>query len=190
MSEALISQAIASSVVGITRHVMRVHSLPEDEAYRRVYASTLYSLLANPEYREKLGIYPKIYPDHIKCLIVDDAPFQTEKYNWRLRVLMGNFLQTIDMHSEKARLSNAYAYFNADMKPCFFDAGPKDGFPEDMRACGEKLTALGVENEVYIPNNQELPHGFLNLARTDSEAAECERRIIAFMDRCTKMEYK
>jgi len=92
------------------------------------------------------------------------------------------------MHSEKAHLSNAYAYFNEAMKPCFFDAGPKDGFPEDMQACGEKLTALGVENEVYIPENKELPHGFLNLARTDAEAAEGERRIIAFMDRYTKME--
>ena len=51
MSEALIRQAIASSVVGITHHVMRVHSLSEDEAYRRVYASTLYSLLANPDSR-------------------------------------------------------------------------------------------------------------------------------------------
>lgn len=51
MSETLIRQAIASSVVGITRHVMRVHSLPEDEAYRRVYASALYSLLVNPDSR-------------------------------------------------------------------------------------------------------------------------------------------
>lgn len=146
------------------------------------------ALLANSEYREKLGVYPKIPADSIKCLVVDDAPFRTEKFNWALKAMMGNFLQTTDMRSDRANLFNAYAYFNADMKPCFFDAGPKDGFPEDMRACGEKLTALGVENEVYIPNNQELPHGFLNLARTDSEAAEGERRIIAFMNRYTVMK--
>ena len=72
------------------------------------------------------------------------------------------------------------------MKPCFFDAGPKDGFPEDMQACGDKLTALGVENEVFIPENKELPHGFLNLARTDKEAKAAEERIIAFMDKYTK----
>jgi len=144
------------------------------------------TLLANPAYREKLGIHPKISSDCIKCLIVDDAPFRPEKFNWALKAMMGNFLQTTDMCSERATLFNAYAWFNGSMKPCFFDAGPKDGFPEDMQACGDKLTALGVENEVYIPQNKELPHGFLNLARTDEEAAEGERRIIAFMDRYTK----
>jgi len=143
------------------------------------------ALLANPEYRKKLGIYPKICQEHIKCLIVDDAPFRTEKYNWRLKAMMGNFLRTTDMRSERANLFNAYAHFNGAMRPCFFDAGPKDGFPEDMCACGDKLTELGVENEVYIPENKELPHGFLNLARTDAEAAEGERRIIAFMNRYT-----
>ena len=34
------------------------------------------ALLANPAYREKLGIHPKISSDCIKCLIVDDAPFR------------------------------------------------------------------------------------------------------------------
>lgn len=146
------------------------------------------ALLANPEYREKLGIEPKICPDHIKCLIVDDAPFRTEKYNWALKAMIGNLLQTTDMCSVKATLFNAYAWFTGAMKPCFFDAGPKDGFPEDMQACADKLTALGVENEVFIPENKELPHGFLNLARTDAKAAEGERRIIAFMNRYTGMK--
>ena len=90
------------------------------------------------------------------------------------------------MRSKKAKSFNAYEYFNEKMKPCFFDAGPKDGFPEDMQACGDKLTALGVENEVFIPGNKELPHGFLNLARTDKEAKAAEERIIAFMDKYTK----
>ena len=62
------------------------------------------ALLANPAYREKLGIHPKICPDHIKCLVVDDAPFRTEKFNWKMKAMMGNFLQTTDMHSEKAHL--------------------------------------------------------------------------------------
>lgn len=144
------------------------------------------ALHANPEYREKLGVYPKIPSDYIKCLIVDDAPFQTENFNWGLKAMIGNLLQTTDMRSEKANQFNAYNWFNPNMKPCFFDAGPKDGFPEDMRSCGDKLTELGVENEVFIPQNKELPHGFLNLARTDAEAAEGVRRIIAFMDRHTK----
>ena len=144
------------------------------------------ALLANEDYRKLLGIYPKIDPDHVKCLIIDDAPFRTEKFNWALKAMMGNLLQTANMRSKKAKSFNAYEYFNEKMKPCFFDAGPKDGFPEDMQACGDKLTALGVENEVFIPGNKELPHGFLNLARTDKEAKAAEERIIAFMDKYTK----
>ena len=46
------------------------------------------ALLANPEYREKLGIHPKICPDYIKCLVVDDAPFRTEKFNWKMKAMM------------------------------------------------------------------------------------------------------
>lgn len=143
------------------------------------------ALISNPAYRARLGIVPKIPAQYIKCLIIDDAPFQTENDNWALQVMMGNMLGTVDMTSETAKSYNAYAFFTEKMPPCFFDAGPRDGFPEDMRACGEKLTALGVDNEVYIPAS-DLPHGFLNLARTDAEAAEGQRRIIAFMDRYTR----
>lgn len=143
------------------------------------------ALLANPDYQAALQITPKISPDCIQCLIVDDAPFLTEAFNWKMKAMMGSFLQTVDMKSRQAQLFNAYAWFNEQMKPCFFDAGPKDGFPEDMQACADKLTRLGVRNELYIPKNKELPHGFLNLARTDEQAAEAEQRLISFMRQAT-----
>ena len=87
------------------------------------------ALLANPAYRAALQITPGIDPDCIRCLVVDDAPFRTECFNWKMKAMMGNFLQTVDMKSRQAGLFNAYAWFNQQMKPCFFDAGPKDGFP-------------------------------------------------------------
>lgn len=144
------------------------------------------TLLVNPEYRERLNIHPRIPAGCVKCLVMDDAPFRPEKFNWKLKAMMGNFLQTTDFCSETAKNFNASAFFNDAMPPCFFDAGPKDGFPEEMLACGEKLTELGVENEVFIPQDPELPHGFLNLARSNAEAAECVRQIIAFMAKHTK----
>ena len=57
----------------------------------------------------------------------------------------------------------------------------------DMQACADKLTELGVQNELYIPENKDLPHGFLNLARTDEQAAEAERQLIDFMKRATDL---
>lgn len=71
------------------------------------------------------------------------------------------------------------------MAPAFFDAGTMDGFPEDMIACGEKLTELGVENEVFIPEGQH-PHGFLNALRDEEQSAMAVRRMIAFMKKYTR----
>ena len=145
------------------------------------------ALLCSPEYRDRLKIEPEISPDCIKCLVIDDAPFDPERFSWKLRSMLGPLLRTVDVHSETAKSFNAPAYFNADLKPCFFDAGPMDGFPEEMADCAEKLTLLGVENELYIPE-EKLPHGFLNLARENAEAAEGERRIIAFLKKYTMQE--
>ena len=54
-----------------------------------------------------------------------------------------------------------------------------------MRACSEKLTALGVENELYLPDTPQ-NHGFVNQAKDNPVAAECFGKILAFMDRHTK----
>lgn len=51
MTEAMIRNAIDSSVVGLTRHVIVAYSIPSDEAYKLVYGSTLYQLLQKPETR-------------------------------------------------------------------------------------------------------------------------------------------
>lgn len=51
MTEAMIQNAIASSVVGLTRHAAAAYSMPNDEAYKLVYGSTLYQLLVKPDTR-------------------------------------------------------------------------------------------------------------------------------------------
>lgn len=142
-------------------------------------------LLVNPEYQKALGIFPKIDLQSVKALIVDDAALLPETFNWGLKVILGNYCNTLDFESETFKNYNAYNWFTPDMAPAFFDAGTIDGFPADMLACGEKLKDLGVETEVYIPQG-ELPHGFLNLAKENEESAEGVRRILAFMDRHTK----
>ena len=47
MSEAKINAAIASSVIGLTRHVMDTEHVADAVAYRAVYQSELYKLLGN-----------------------------------------------------------------------------------------------------------------------------------------------
>ena len=49
MTDAMVQNAIAGSVVGLTRHVMRTCGKPDDEAYRMVYDSELFKLLSEPK---------------------------------------------------------------------------------------------------------------------------------------------
>ena len=59
MTDRQIDAAIVSSVVGLTRHVMsNGKGLAIDEAYRKVYGSELYKLLANP--RTRLFLCPNV----------------------------------------------------------------------------------------------------------------------------------
>lgn len=51
MTESMVQNAISSSVVGLTRHVMRKFGMPADEAYRLVYDSELFKLLSDPATR-------------------------------------------------------------------------------------------------------------------------------------------
>lgn len=145
------------------------------------------ALLANQAYRELLGIEPAIDRKAVKALIVEDGPFIPENFNWGLKVLLGNYCGTVDVTDPVLQKYNAYAYFNEMMPPSFFDAGTIDGAPEDMRACSEKLTALGVANELFLPDTPQY-HGFLNQAKDNPVAAECFAHILDFMDKYTKEE--
>ena len=51
MTDAMIQNAIASSVVGLTRHVMAKYGKPDAEAYRMVYDSELFKLLSDANTR-------------------------------------------------------------------------------------------------------------------------------------------
>ena len=51
MTDAMIQNAIASSVIGLTRHVMAKHGKPDAEAYRMVYDSELFKLLSDANTR-------------------------------------------------------------------------------------------------------------------------------------------
>ncbi len=142
------------------------------------------ALIANPAYQEAMQIYPEIDKKSVKALIVDDAPLIPENFNWALKVMLGNYCRTIETSDVIFKKYNALRWFVPDMAPAFFDAGTIDGFPKDMIACGEKLTELGVENEVYIPDGQH-PHGFLNAFRDVEQSAMAVRHVIAFMKKYT-----
>ena len=143
------------------------------------------ALLSNGDYRKELNIYPKITTNHVKALIIDDAPLRPEKYNFALWVLMANYMGNSNIRSKQARQANAYLYIKETVPPCFMTAGNTDGFPWDMGALSEKLTNMGVENEYYFRDRSygDLPHGYLNMVKENAYARECFDHIIAFMNK-------
>ena len=149
------------------------------------------ALMANPEYRELLDITPTVSGEEVKALIIDDAPFQTENYNWKLRVMTGAYIQTMNIRSETAKKTNAYQYITKDYCPSFLTAGNTDGFPEDMGAFAKRLEELGVEHEYFFTPREvcELPHGYLNLGKENEYARECFDHILSFMKKYTGGEY-
>ncbi|HEL1596317.1 TPA: alpha/beta hydrolase [Streptococcus suis] len=141
------------------------------------------SLLANEEYQKILGITPSIKAERIKALIIDDAPFMTEKFGLKLKLMTGNYLGTMNMQSPIAKKSNAYEYITKGYRPTFLTAGNTDGFPDDMSAFAQKLTEVGTECEYFfVPKNVcELPHGYLNLVKENEHARSCFDHILSFM---------
>ncbi|MBR1586989.1 MAG: hypothetical protein IJ658_01570 [Kiritimatiellae bacterium] len=51
MTDEKIQTAIASSAVGLTRHIMARNGVLQDEAYRRLCATEIFRLLSNPDTR-------------------------------------------------------------------------------------------------------------------------------------------
>ena len=145
------------------------------------------SLMANPDYRELLGITPALTHQEVKALIIDDAPFRTEHFGIKLKLMMGNYCQSMNMSGETAIKYNAYRFIEKDYCPSFLTAGNTDGFPEDMGAFSERLEELGVDHEYYfIPKDVcPLPHGYLGMSDKNEYARECFDRILAFMDQHT-----
>lgn len=148
------------------------------------------SLMASPEYRERLGITPSLSNREVKALIIDDAPFLTEQFGIKLKLMLGNYIQTMNMTGEAAKTYNAYRFLTAEYCPSFLTAGNTDGFPEDMSAFAKRLQELGVEQEYYfVPQDVcPLPHGYLGLADRNEYARACFDRILAFMDTHTKVQ--
>ena len=148
-----------------------------------ILAAQYGALLTDTNYQKSMGIYPILTSKEVKALIIDDAPLNTESFNLKTKLLVGNYLGTMDMKSKIAHEYNAYRYINKDFPPSFMLAGNTDGFPEDMRAFSEKLKECGVAYEYYFIDVETcaLPHGYLNLVDKNEYARECFNHILTFM---------
>lgn len=141
-------------------------------------------LLSSEEYRRKMGLYPTLQNGEIRALIIDDAPLVFANFDLKLKLLLGNYLDSMSFHAALESKYNPIGYLNADFAPTFLTAGNTDGFPEDMQSFADRLTELGVENEYYriYREEAELAHGYLGLVDTNQYARTCFDHILSFME--------
>lgn len=145
------------------------------------------ALLVNEEYQKLLDITPAIEAEYVKALIIDDAPFITENFGVKLRLITGNYLGTMNMRGAIAEKSNAYRFIAKGYRPSFLTAGNTDGFPDDMSAFARRLEEVGTEYEYFFTPREvcDLPHGYLNLVKENKHARECFDHILIFMMKYT-----
>lgn len=145
------------------------------------------ALLANENYRRLLGITPAINAACVKALVIDDAPFRTETFGLKLKLLQGNYLGTMNMKGDLARKYNAFRFIAKGYPPTFLTAGNTDGFPQDMSAFAGKLEEVGSEHEYFFTPREvcDLPHGYLNLVKVNPYARACFDHILSFMRKYT-----
>lgn len=145
------------------------------------------SLMVNEEYRKLLGITPSLEKDELSALIIDDAPFIISNFGLKLKLMLGNYMGTMNMRSDAVKKHNAYEYIKEGYAPSFMTAGNTDGFPDDMSAFSKRLSEIGCENEYFFIEKEvcPLPHGYLNMLGKNQYARECFDHIIAFMKKYT-----
>ena len=145
------------------------------------------ALLASTAYQKLLDIAPAIDANYVKALIIDDAPFLVEKFGLKLKLLLGNYLGTMNMKGNLAKRYNPCPFVTKGYRPSFLTAGNTDGFPDDMSAFAEKLKDAGTEYEYFFTPREvcELPHGYLNLVKKNEYARACFDHILSFMKKYT-----
>ena len=145
------------------------------------------SVLANQEYAQLLNIEPSIAKEHVKALVIDDAPLDYAKFSLGTKMLVGNYVsETIYLSEEEINAYNPISHVNKDY-PASFLLGSE--YRTDMVSLNKALKQAGVENELVDPlaeEGLEKPHGFVANLRNDPVSAKAFERMMTFIDERTK----
>lgn len=151
-----------------------------------IMTSQLGSVITDPEYAAALGIAPKLKPEQIKAVILDDAPLAYDKFSLGTKILVGNYVKgSIFLNREEIRKYNNILWVDSNYPPAFLLGSE---YYVDMRDMDEALNEAGVVHELVDPlaeRNMEMQHCFVASERADDVARDAYDRMIAFVkDRC------
>ena len=147
-----------------------------------IMTSQLGSIITHPDYAETLGISPVLKPEHIKAVVLDDAPLVYDKFSLGTKVLVGNYVKgSIFLSCEEKQTYNNILWVNSNY-PSAFLLGSE--YYVDMRAMDSALISAGVEHVLVDPlaeRNLQMQHCFVASERENEVAKDAFDRMIAFL---------
>lgn len=141
------------------------------------------SILANPDYAKLLNIEPTISQQHVKALVIDDAPLDYANFTLATKMLVGNYVaETIYLSDEEINAYNPISHVTQNY-PASFLLGSE--YRTDLLTLEKALIKSNITYELVDPlseHGEEKPHGFISNLRKDPIAKQAFDRLILFLD--------
>lgn len=152
--------------------------------------TAIYGLaLCDKEYAKKLGFVPAIRKEAIKALVIDEMCLTSSAIltSPNMIILTSVWLGTTEGigKCELSLLLDVTENIKADYIPSYITASNVEKqFEMSASPLKEKLTAIGVDNEMYyVPKaeSEELTHGFMANFSANKYSKECYEKMLAFI---------
>lgn len=146
------------------------------------------AIQTNASYAEQMGIAPTMDPEHLKAMVFDSAALvpamagQTQApslvADWVFDLSLRSYVGT---SQQRLAESNIVSHATAAFPPSFIADGNTGTFPDQAAQLSDKLTSVGVANELDVPPLSEavLGHGFMSASSPSTDAYN--KKKIAFL---------
>lgn len=145
------------------------------------------TVLTNPLYAEKLGVYPSIRPQQIKGLLIDEAALSPAHFDHRMKAMMGCWLGTDELAgSELANLLDVSRWIVRCYIPAFINSSNQEiWFEDSAKALAAALDQTSTDYEYFYrgPECEVLNHGYMQLFASNPYARECLEHMLDFIKR-------
>ena len=147
-----------------------------------IITSQMGSVITNSEYAKLLNITPVLKPEHVKALVIDDAPLVYNKFSLATKILVGNYIKgSIYINKEKLKKYNNILSIDLNYIPSVLLGSE---YYVDMREMDVKLKEMNVEYELIEPlaeRGKEMQHCFVANERNDEISKDAFDRMIKFI---------
>lgn len=146
------------------------------------------AIQTNAAYADQMGIAPTMDPEHLNAMVFDSAALVPSKAgqtqapslvaDWIFDLSLRSYVGTSNQRLAEADI---VAHVTAAFPPSFIADGNTATFPDQAAELADKLTSLGVANELDVPPVSEavLGHGFMSAASPSTD--EYNEKKIAFL---------